>query len=112
MGCPVVRHPAMLDQPAVAVGHQRVAIATGMVEADMGDQGEIRHALRLFGRHVGEQHVGKAVSNDRLYVGAVRDVPTDITEKRYDLGSAAQRLKVTYLEDTVGGECLRKFFEP
>src|ERR1700730_6668266 len=53
---PVGRHLAMLDQPRATVRYQGVAIAAHVVEADMGDDGEIARHLRMVSRYLGEEH--------------------------------------------------------
>src|ERR1700752_4881282 len=111
-GRPVGRHLAMLDQPRVAVGYQSVAIAADVVEPDMGHHREVAQDMRLVASHLGEQHVGDVVPDDRLDVGADGDVPRDTAEERDDLGAAAQRLEAAYLQYTVCAEGLGKFVEP
>src|ERR1700739_4128233 len=97
----------MLDQPAVTVGHQRVAIAAAMVEPNVGDHGEVRRDVRLVRGQTGEQHIGEVVPDDRLDVDVTRDAAGDTAEERRDLGSTAQRFQTAYLEDALRAERLR-----
>src|ERR1700731_962965 len=102
----------MLDQPAVTVGNQDVAIAAEMVEPDMGDDGEVRRDVRRVAGERGEQHVGDVVSDHGLDVYIAGDVPGDTAEERRDLRPPAHRLHTTDLEDAVRAERLREAVEP
>src|ERR1700712_5036358 len=98
----------MLDQPGVAFGHQNVAIPAEVVEPDVRQDGEVRRNVRPLGGQVGEQHVGDVVPDDRLDVGAGRDVAADTAQEPGNLGSPAQRLLAAYFENTISAERLGK----
>src|SRR6201998_2225676 len=102
----------MLDQPAVTVGHQGVAIAAAMVEPNAGDHGEVRRDVRLVRSQNGEQHIGEVVPDDGLNTASDGDAAGDTAEERRDLGSPAQRLQTAYLEDAVRAERLRETVDP
>src|ERR1700691_4298843 len=102
----------MLDQPGVAVGYQGVAVAADVVEADMGDDGEIARHLRVVSSHLVEEHVGDVVSDDRLDAPADGDGPSHAPEEGDDLGSAAQRLEAADLQNAVRAEGVAEVVEP
>jgi hypothetical protein len=55
----------MFDSPDAAVGNQDVAVAANVVEADVGDDGEVTRHLRVVSSHLVEEHVGDVVPDDR-----------------------------------------------
>jgi hypothetical protein len=102
----------MSDSPDAAVGHEGVAVAADVVEADMGHDSEVTRHLRLVSSQLAEEHIGDVVPDDRLDVSADGDVAGDAAEECQDLGSAAQRFKAADLQNAVRAEGVGEIVEP
>lgn len=102
----------MPDSPDIPVGHECVPVATDVVEADMGHDGEVARHLRVVSGNLVEQQVGDVVPDDRLDVSAGGDISGDAAEKRDNLGSATQRFEAADLQNAIRAEGVGKVVEP
>src|ERR1700744_153616 len=102
----------MTDSPDATVGHEGVAIPPDVVQPDMRDDAEITGHLNLVASYCGEEHVGDVVPDDRLDVGAHRNVPLHAAEESDDLGSSAQRLEAADLQNAVRAKGIREPVKP
>src|SRR6476659_10657067 len=67
VGCtPVGRHEAVAYRPVVADGHEDIAIAAEVVEADLGEDREVAGDACLVLTYFGEADVRHVVADDSL----------------------------------------------
>src|ERR1700754_1375284 len=113
-GAPVGRHEPVADQPVVTDGHEDVSVAAIVVEADLGEDGEVAGDACLVRTYLGEADVRHVVAHDPFHAGCLRGrnwCRHGATEKLDDRGGSADRLASAQLELPVFAEALSELIE-
>src|SRR5262245_37627619 len=104
----------MADQPVVADGHEDVAVAAVVVEADLGDNREVADDACLVRMDLGEADVRHIVPHDPLHARRLRGRVRcgDRAAEKVDYrGASADRLASAQLELAVFAEALSELIE-
>src|ERR1700758_145689 len=103
---PVRRNQPVLNQPVVTDGHEGVPIAAVMVEADLGEHGEVGRDACMLRRQFEEADIRQVVPHDPDVLR--RDTAEEFDDRR----PASHRLLAPQLEFAVLTEALSQLVEP